>query len=428
MALVACAAAVRAYTTGEPSAVLPDAPAPTVAWLTEQQASSRATIKYIETEPALPEANLVQVAQEDDAAAPSRKRKLVCEAANKLLSNDNWCEILCEKNMTGPYTTLELRTNTHPGVSLWQGGARAQGPKPGQCDPDYCECHDPSAPKEPFIKMVQKAEKEQPSGLPECLWMPPEGCNLENPYECLAGSSAGQCSNLNWFDKPDECKSSCIHTKALYFSATAREWKKGPLVSDTNESVPHYKHDACKLTLEVRGIDVPSLDVLITSACKKPYEKTPFVGITFFSPKYKAKAERLLRSCTRHDICCKATQAPDSFGPDAPEGSEKFRFQFIASKPAFILGQMKATRLPVAWLDSDLEFHQFPQLFAPGGWDDGPRDVAIFNYWGNESKGQNKPSTGSGVVYFNSTTRSKNLLVAWAEAMAFDTNTEAPDD
>ena len=89
---------------------------------------------------------------------------------------------------------------------------------------------------------------------------------------------------------------------------------------------------------------------------------------------------------------------------------------------------MKATRLPVAWLDSDLEFHQFPQLFAPGGWDDGPRDVAIFNYWGNESKGQNKPSTGSGVVYFNSTTRSKNLLVAWAEAMAFDTNTEAPDD
>jgi hypothetical protein len=32
------------------------------------------------------------------------------------------------------------------------------------------------------------------------------------------------------------------------------------------------------------------------------------------------------------------------------------------------------------------------------------------------------------VVYFNSTTRAKNLLVAWAEAMAFDTNTEAPDD
>jgi hypothetical protein len=298
MALVACAAAVRAYTTSEPSVVLPDAPAPTVAWLTEQQASSRATIKYIETETALPEANLVQVAQEDDAAAPSRKRKLVCEAANKLLSNDNWCEILCEKNMTGPYTTLELRTNKHPGVSLWQGGARAQGPKPGQCDPDYCECHDPSAPKEPFIKMVQKAEKEQPSGLPECLWMPPEGCNQENPYECLAGSSAGQCSSLNWFDKPDECKSACIHTKALYFSATAREWKKGPLVSDTNESVPHYKHDACKLTLEVRGIDVPSLDVLITSACKKPFEKTPFVGITFFSPKYKVRVRPLSRTPT----------------------------------------------------------------------------------------------------------------------------------
>tara|TARA_B100000795_G_scaffold113525_1_gene84148 strand:+ start:84 stop:1811 length:1728 start_codon:yes stop_codon:yes gene_type:complete len=431
MALVVCGAAVRAYTTSEPSAVLVDAHralhAPTVAWLTEQQASSRATIKYIEAEPALPEAHLVQVAQQDDAAAPAKKRTLVCEAANKVLSSDNWCEILCEGNTTGAFTTFELSQQTHP-VTLWQGGARAQGPKPGQCDPDYCECHDPSAPKEPLIKMVRKAEKEQLSGLPECLWMPPEGCTMESPYECLAGGSAGECSNLNWHDKPDECKSSCIHTKALYFSATAKEWKKGPVSVDDHSEVPHYKHDACKLTLEVRGIDVPSLDVLITSACKKPFEETPFVGITFFSPKYKAKAERLLRSCTRHGICCKATQAPDSFGSDAPEGSDKFRFQFIASKPAFILGQIKATRLPVVWLDSDLEFHQFPKLFSPGGWEDGPRDVAIFNYWGNETKGQNKPSTGSGVVYFNSSTRAKNLLVAWAEAMAFDTNTEAADD
>ena len=276
--------------------------------------------------------------------------------------------------------------------------------------------------------MVLEAEKQQPSGLPECLWMPGEDCTMDSPYECLVGESAGQCSEKNWFGS-DTCKSSCIHTKALYYSATAREWKKGPLAqTPDDEPVPHYKHDACKLTLEARGIDVDSLDVLMTSACKKPFAQTPFVGITFFSPKYKPKAERLLRSCTRNGICCKATQAPDSFGPDAPEGSEKFRFQFIASKPAFILGQINATKLPVAWLDSDLEFHQFPHLFASGGWDDGPRDVAIFNYWGNESKGSNKPSTGSGVVYFNNTVRAKNLLTAWAEAMAFDTNTEAPDD
>ena len=98
-------------------------------------------------------------------------------------------------------------------------------------------------------------------------------------------------------------------------------------------------------TLEKRGIDVKSLDVSMTSACKKAHHG--FVGISFFSPNYKDKAERLLRSCARHDICCKATQAPTSFGQDAPEGSEEYRFQFIASKPAFILGQIKATKLPV---------------------------------------------------------------------------------
>ena len=32
------------------------------------------------------------------------------------------------------------------------------------------------------------------------------------------------------------------------------------------------------------------------------------------------------------------------------------------------------------------------------------------------------------MVYFNSTTRAKNLLVAWAEAMAYPPNERAPDD
>ena len=139
MALVVCAAAVRAYTTSEPSAVLLDAPralhAPTVASLTEQQASSRATIKYIDAEPSLPEAHLVQVAQEDDAAAPSKKRTLVCEAANKVLSSDEWCGILCEKNTTSAFTTLELRTNTHPATlhvsTACQGGVGERGRERG---------------------------------------------------------------------------------------------------------------------------------------------------------------------------------------------------------------------------------------------------------------------------------------------------------
>ena len=48
----------------------------------------------------------------------------------------------------------------------------------------------------------------------------------------------------------------------------------------------------------------------------------------------------------------------DTFGPDAPEGSEAFRFEAIATKPAFILSQLDATNLPVVYMDVDLEFHQ----------------------------------------------------------------------
>ena len=69
-----------------------------------------------------------------------------------------------------------------------------------------------------------------------------------------------------------------------------------------------------------------------------------FVGITMYSPNYRAKAERLLRSCARVGVCCKATLLPpDAFGPDAPEGSESFRFQMIASKPSFMLSELKST-------------------------------------------------------------------------------------
>ena len=127
-------------------------------------------------------------------------------------------------------------------------------------------------------------------------------------------------------------------------------------------------------------------------------------------------------------ICCKATQAPESFGPEAPEGSEEFRFQLIAMKPAFILSQMELSRLPVAWLDADMEFHQYPTLFSPGSWPGGGRDVALFNYWGNVSKGQVTPSLGSGVAFFNHTHRAQHVLTAWAEAMAYDSNSRAPDD
>ena len=146
-----------------------------------------------------------------------------------------------------------------------------------------------------------------------------------------------------------------------------------------------------------------------------------------------SKAERLLRSCARVGACCKARLLPsdtpnpnprptttpipnprpnrnkarllppDAFGADAPEGSEDFRFQTIASKPSFILGELEATKLPVVFLDVDLEFHSFPNLFVPGSWPNDGRDVAIFNFWGNETDRAHAttPNTGSGVVFFN---------------------------
>ena len=424
----------------------------TVAWLTEQGATSGATISYIHP----PEPSL-QFAKQEEEATPIAAAgvQLVCASPNPALSSDENCKVMCE------------------------GDAQ-----PGLCDHDYCECYDPSVPRDSLIKKAKSLGQKQPSGVPDCPWIAPVGCTSDMPHECMEGAKAGECQAQNWLEQHDECKSSCLHAKLFFFaprgpSGTIEAWVPGPLLEPAEkgakEEVPHYEHDACKLvrsppraplepapppspthsltclqphpdahtptprrphthtrprlplqTLEKRGIDVKSLDVSMTSACKKAHHG--FVGISFFSPNYKDKAERLLRSCARHDICCKATQAPTSFGPDAPEGSEEYRFQFIASKPAFILGQIKATKLPVVWLDSDLEFHSYPTLFAPGGWEDGPRDVAIFNYWGNESAGSTVPSTGSGVVYFNSTDRAKNLLVAWAEGMAFDTNFRAPDD
>merc|ERR1719201_881332 len=107
--------------------------------------------------------------------------------------------------------------------------------------------------------------------------------------------------------------------------------------------------------------------------------------ISLYSPSYKEKAMRLLRSCARVGVCCKATLLPaNAFGPGAPEGSEEFRFETIASKPSFILEELEATQHPVVFLDTDLEFHRCPHLFVRGSWPNGGRDVAIFNYWGNE--------------------------------------------
>ena len=61
-------------------------------------------------------------------------------------------------------------------------------------------------------------ERKVPSGLPECLWPPPSGCTKDAVYECMQGPNAGRCGEENWFDKKDECTSSCIHATLLWWA------------------------------------------------------------------------------------------------------------------------------------------------------------------------------------------------------------------
>ena len=266
----------------------------------------------------------------------------------------------------------------------------------------------------------------------------------------------GKCSGDNWFDQPDECSHSCIHTGELNWSPHERPWYPGPcadefqIASEADKPLPHYMHDPDKLTMEARGIDLSHEEVLMSSTCKS--KSANFIVISLWSPKFKSKAERLLRSCERNGVCCKSTHIPpDLFGADAMEGTDAFRFQLIATKPAFILSELEYTRSPVVFVDTDLEFHKYPALFdsrlvgqpEKGGWPCcslpdstacdggvGSRDLGVFNYWGNETDQFHgkAPSLGSGVMFVNATQRAVDIMVAWAEAMANEANAEAPDD
>jgi hypothetical protein len=266
----------------------------------------------------------------------------------------------------------------------------------------------------------------------------------------------GKCSESNWFDAPDECSHSCIHTGELNWSPHERPWFAGPcadefqIASDADKPLPHYMHDPSKLTMEARGIDLSKEEVLMSSSCQS--KSANFIVISLWSPKFKSKAERLLKSCERNGVCCKSTHVPpDLFGANAMEGTEAFRFQLIATKPAFILSELEYTRSPVVFVDTDMEFHAYPGLFdsrlvghaEKGGWPccslpdstacdggAGSRDMGVFNYWGNETDQFHgkAPSLGSGVLFVNATQRAVDIITAWAEAMANDANAEAPDD
>jgi hypothetical protein len=372
-------------------------------------------------------ASITYVAHAAEAHTISKKTALyykgspayTCVAVEKS-AGDEWCETVC--------AGVDEPVNKDM-VKLWMRGQHGWRTRATECSPQYCTCYPSQYSHEDMVKIVEKQGKDQPSGLPECMWGAPEGCSNEKPYECMSGANAGTCSEENWFDKPaSECTSSCMHGKLLELVFPYEKWVTGesPEESYLQAADPHYEHDPNKLTMKKRGIDTSKLNKLMSNACQQADQK--FVGVSLYSPSYVAKTRRLLSSCDRNKVCCKAIEMPKTMGKGdekVTEGSDEYRWQLIAMKPAFILDQLEANQLPVVFLDTDLEFHKFPDLFMPGSWPQGAIDVGVFNFWGNNS---GPVSVGSGLVFFNKTKRSKALATAWAEAMAFPANQQAPDD
>ena len=351
-----------------------------------------------------------------------------CRSTNPALKSDAACDMLC--NTIHGWCDPRACHCIKPDPAAYNPGGAIQ-PHDDSLDPKELPHKN-----EKLLKHVTKDYDATPSGLPACRWQPGKGCDKKHQYECfdggsLFGTKSGQCSETNWFGN-SQCKRSCIHTSTLTPAPYYALWQSGVRAAGdrTGDRQPRYMHTASKLTPKARGIDLHTSDVLMSRFCKSSHNH--FVGITLFSPKYLDKAKLLMKSCERVGICCKGTVLPsDAFGSNAPEGSEAFRFEAISMKPSFILSQLEDTAKPVVFLDTDLEFHSFPDLFAPGNWPYGwTYDVALFNFWGNETalKTKNIPQIGSAVAFFNQTERSKAVLNVWAEAMAWDGNARAPDD
>ena len=138
---------------------------------------------------------------------------------------------------------------------------------------------------EKLVEAVIQAGTKQPGGLPDCTWRPGSSlrgfaptCTNESQYECVQGPSQGRCSHFNWFDKPEECAASCVHTSLLKPAPYYALWYPGPLAKEfkTAEKQPRYKHTASRFSLRVRGIETSKSDVMMSGICKS--QSNHFVG------------------------------------------------------------------------------------------------------------------------------------------------------
>jgi hypothetical protein len=299
--------------------------------------------------------------------------------------------------------------------------------------------------------LIRKADVKM--GLPDCGWNIPRGCSQQKPYECTAGPKQGQCAASNW-GKDETCEAYCLHIGGFNFAPTDKEWRPTPRTMDAvskdslrqafdeylrgppevnitkppHSVYPHYVHDDSQMEARLETFDGFRINYAEPCQMAGGTIVSNLVGISLYSPKYVSKSQRLLSSCDQVGVCCLTAEVPsDAFGPKAPEGSPEFRFKFIAQKPLFMNYMTKRLNKPMVWLDVDMEFHQFPRLFTPGSWKDGPRDIVIFNFWGNETD-TTAASTASGVIFMNNTLPAQALMQAWAESSAWPGNDMAPDD
>lgn len=206
-----------------------------------------------------------------------------------------------------------------------------------------------------------------------------------------------------------------------------------------------------------------------------PHTSRDFVVVTVYADtersegNYGAALERLLTSCEAHAICCLPMHldwaelekvATEHFLDEVPEevlrqhgvwynsgkggrGSlsrkgeapQRARFLAIALKPIAMLVAMHALALPMAYVDVDMTFLQFPALFARDGVADEGRagaDVRVFNWQGSANvrlpNGRPRLKAASGVVFLNATAGARDVARAWARAQSTGYNMLAPDD
>ena len=358
------------------------APAASVAELAEQQASPATSITYVglgQGRPRPESSHAAEPKKPSDVTADPLEGTMRCghswdDAAAKCglncLSSCNAVDLNCYSNLPfcNQTTPAGACVAVHFGVtdSWCDAAANSIDISVAVCEDcdgafkqtffDHCICEEvptgANTPIEPPVHIQNASAMPKRSssmvehaiqkgklavGLPECNWSPGKGCSNDTQYECLSGKKAGQCSGENWYYREDECSSSCVHVSLLNPPPYYAIWRYGPraLPWDNKDTLPRYSSKGSAVVLTMAKIFDKPKGILMSTYCQS--EQISFVGVSFFSPNYEAKAKRLLESCNKMGVCCKATAlASDFLGPSALEGSDEFRFQMIAMKPAFL--------------------------------------------------------------------------------------------